>query len=186
MGTDRRTVLLTQYETAWEMLEMRLAGLTDAEYFWEPVPGCWSVRRREEATCGLPVGKGAWVMDYDVPEPDPPPVTTIAWRICHLVLTLVLRHNHTFGDGKIDLDALVWPATAGEAFAGLTEAHTAWRGGLAGLTETDLDTVGLSTMPYYTDAEMPFADVWAWENTEFTHHAAEIALLRDLYRTTPH
>ena len=23
----------------------RLAGLGDGEYFWEPVPGCWSVRQ---------------------------------------------------------------------------------------------------------------------------------------------
>jgi hypothetical protein len=28
--------------------EERLAGLTDAEYLWEPVANCWSVRRRDE------------------------------------------------------------------------------------------------------------------------------------------
>jgi hypothetical protein len=29
----------------WEsQLRPRLAGLTDEEYYWEPVPGCWSIR----------------------------------------------------------------------------------------------------------------------------------------------
>jgi hypothetical protein len=27
-------------------LRPRLEGLTDDEYFWEPTPGCWSVRPR--------------------------------------------------------------------------------------------------------------------------------------------
>ena len=29
----------------------RLDGLTDDEYFWEPAPGCWSVRRRDDRRC---------------------------------------------------------------------------------------------------------------------------------------
>ena len=32
----------------------RLEGLTDEEYFWEPVPDCWSVR---------PDGSGGWTFD---------------------------------------------------------------------------------------------------------------------------
>ena len=30
----------------------RLAGLTDEEYFWEPVPGCCTVRRTGSGACG--------------------------------------------------------------------------------------------------------------------------------------
>ncbi len=36
----------------------RLAGLTDEEYFWEPVPGCWSIRPRAEATSPMAAGGG--------------------------------------------------------------------------------------------------------------------------------
>ncbi|NEE57439.1 DinB family protein, partial [Streptomyces sp. SID8455] len=63
MVTPPRLVpLLEQFDFARERLTGRLAGplmdsgngvgigvtpLGDDEYFWEPVPGCWSVRRRE-------------------------------------------------------------------------------------------------------------------------------------------
>ena len=57
----------------WEnQLRPRLAGLTDEEYFWEPVPGMWSVRSGR--------------IDFAYPEPIPAPVTTIAWRIGHLLV----------------------------------------------------------------------------------------------------
>ena len=29
---------------AWQRLLDRFEGLTDEEYLWEPVPGCWTVR----------------------------------------------------------------------------------------------------------------------------------------------
>jgi hypothetical protein len=45
-GIDWNSALLEQLTWHWEtQLRPRLDGLTDAEYFWEPVEGCWSVRR---------------------------------------------------------------------------------------------------------------------------------------------
>ena len=44
----RLAPLLAQFDFARERLAERLAGLTDEEYRWEPVPGCWSIRRRLE------------------------------------------------------------------------------------------------------------------------------------------
>ena len=42
----------------WEhQMRPRLEGLSDAEYFWEPVSGCWSIRPRAEAVA-LAVGSG--------------------------------------------------------------------------------------------------------------------------------
>jgi hypothetical protein len=37
--------------------------LTDSEFFWEPLPGCWSVRRRSECLTATPFGNGDWVAD---------------------------------------------------------------------------------------------------------------------------
>ena len=46
---DWTAEVLGQIDTHWqERLRPQLEGLTDEEYFWEPVPGCWSVRRRRE------------------------------------------------------------------------------------------------------------------------------------------
>src|SRR5918997_1403799 len=83
-GVSGRDELLAQLEFYWDHnLWPRLRGLTDDEYFWEPVPGCWSVRRRDD---------GTWSMDWEWPTPTPPPVTTIAWRLAHMgIQTLGIR-----------------------------------------------------------------------------------------------
>jgi hypothetical protein len=66
--TDRLGVLLEQFDKAREMAEVRLTGLTDEEFRWEPVPGCWSVRRREEAVTPRAYGPGDWVLDLGAPD----------------------------------------------------------------------------------------------------------------------
>jgi hypothetical protein len=68
MGTDRFGLLLDQFDRAREMAEVRLTGLGDEEYLWEPVPGCWSVRRRGEATTPRAFGPGDWVLDQGAPD----------------------------------------------------------------------------------------------------------------------
>jgi DinB superfamily len=40
---SRAGLLLAQMDEVYDRLRGRLEGLTDDEYFWEPVPGCWSV-----------------------------------------------------------------------------------------------------------------------------------------------
>lgn len=42
--TDRFGLLLDQFDRAREMAEVRLIGLSDEEYLWEPVADCWSLR----------------------------------------------------------------------------------------------------------------------------------------------
>jgi hypothetical protein len=43
-------LLREQIARHWtDQLRDRLDGLTDDEYFWEPAPGCWSVRPCGEA-----------------------------------------------------------------------------------------------------------------------------------------
>ena len=78
-GMDATTdSLITTFDYVWARLTSRLSGLTDEEYFWEPVAGCWSLRQD---------GHGRWHLDGGGgggPAPDPVPVTTIAWRLGHL------------------------------------------------------------------------------------------------------
>ncbi|MEW2399226.1 DinB family protein [Streptomyces sp. NPDC046862] len=66
--TDRFGLLLDQFDRAREMAQVRLTGLTDEEYLWEPVPGCWSLRRRGEATTPRAFGPGEWVLDQGAPD----------------------------------------------------------------------------------------------------------------------
>lgn len=199
----RLTPLLDQYDFARERLTGRLAGpvmdsgdgsatktgpLTDAEYLWEPVPGCWSLRRRadgpgERATSLAGSEEGAWGRDAaSYPHPWPPPFTTLAWRLSHLTEMLTLRADHTAGSRALTrADYRVIPDADG-AVAAFDTAAGAWRAALLSADEAALDTVGYCTYPHGSDAEEPFLDIAWWVNQELLHHGAEIALLRDLYR----
>ncbi|HEX7149171.1 MAG TPA: DinB family protein, partial [Actinomycetota bacterium] len=68
---DRVGLLLDQLDSTREFSRARLQGLTDEEYLWEPAPGAWSIRPREQAATSRAYGPGAWVLDLEVPEPDP-------------------------------------------------------------------------------------------------------------------
>jgi hypothetical protein len=70
------------------MLRERLERLSDDEFSWEPVPACWTVRRTE---------RGTWAGDDAVPDPTPPPFTTIGWRLVHLGECTLMYHEYAFG-----------------------------------------------------------------------------------------
>jgi hypothetical protein len=161
-------------------LRPRLEGLTDDEYFWEPAPGSWNVRPREEATSGHAAGGGDLVVDYAWPEPDPAPLTTIAWRIGHVVAgCFAMRTSSHFGGPPRDYTTWTYAATADEALAQLDATYDAWSAGVESLGEEGLARpVGQAEGPF---AESPYADLVLHINRELIHHGAEICLLRDLY-----
>lgn len=68
--TGRLGLLLDQFDRAREMAQVRLAGLSDEEYLWEPVSGCWSIRHRGDPATSRAFGPGEWVLDLgaaDIP-----------------------------------------------------------------------------------------------------------------------
>jgi hypothetical protein len=63
-SVDWSSELADQLDFHWRVhLRPRLDGLTDAELHWEPVPGCWGIRRREEATTPMAAGAGELLRD---------------------------------------------------------------------------------------------------------------------------
>src|SRR5215471_17082945 len=83
--------LITAFDYVWGRVTGRLAGLTDEEYFWEPVAGCWSLRQGDGGRWQLDGGGGGG------PAPDPVPVTTIAWRLgraARAILGALRRGDH--------------------------------------------------------------------------------------------
>jgi hypothetical protein len=161
-------------------LRSRLEGLPDEEYFWEPCPGAWSIRPRAEATTSHAAGAGDLVMDLAWPEPFPAPLTTIAWRLAHVIVgCFAERTGNHFGGEPTDYDRWTYAATAAEALAQLDDAYSAWSAGVVALGEDGLaDPVGPAEGPF---AESPYADLVLHINRELIHHGAEICLLRDLY-----
>src|SRR3954447_9030664 len=149
----------------------RLAGLDDAEYLWEPVVGAWTMRRSADGTCAP---------DWEWPTPDPTPVTTIAWRLCHVWMTLVQRADFHFGSRTMGLQQLTWPTSAAEALAAVDAAFTTWTEAVSGLSTTDADRFS-DGPPGTLDGQFPLWAVVLHVNREVIHHLAEIAVLRDLY-----
>jgi hypothetical protein len=168
----RHALLLAQLDRAWGQLRSRLEGLSDAEYLWEPVPGCWSVRRQDD---------GTFMADW-APEPDPAPFTNIAWRLSHVAFWLNMRANHRFGDGTLTPFNVPWPGTAADALAWTDAGFADFRAGVGDLSDDDLDRK--PNMPAgWLDNSFPTAMNVQDATYELIHHGAEIALLRDLYRS---
>ena len=182
MSIDWNGQLVEQMDWHWQHhLRRRLDGLTDDEYFWEPVAGCWSVRRRAEAAASIAHGSGEYVIEYSPSEPTPPPVTTIAWRLGHIVVGVLGERNAAhFGAAPCDHDSFEYAGTASEALRQLDEAYAVWIKGVRGLGDDGLARpCGPAEGPY---ADYPMAALVLHINRETIHHGAEICLLRDLYR----
>jgi hypothetical protein len=174
-------ILRDQLQFHWEhQLRPRLEGLTDEEYLWEPVPDCWSLRRRGDPSRWRTAGAGEVVMEYAVPDPEPAPVTTIGWRLAHVTVgCLAARTGSHFEAQPADYDSWTYAATADEALAQLDEQYAVWCAGVEALGEEGLARpCGPAEGPF---ADEPLATLVAHINREVIHHGAEIALLRDLY-----
>lgn len=174
--------LLEQLTWHWENhLRPRFDGLTDEEYLWEPVGGCWNVRRRGEGTAPIAAGTGDFTVDFAFPEPDPAPVTTIAWRLAHIIVGVFGARNAShFGGPAVAYETFAYAGTAKEALAQLDSGYAAWVEGVEALGSQGLaEPCGPAEGPY---SQEPMAALVLHINREVLHHGAEIALLRDLYR----
>ncbi|HZQ84491.1 MAG TPA: DinB family protein [Acidimicrobiales bacterium] len=180
MNLDWTQLAPDQLDWHWHaQLRPRLDGLTDDEYFWEPVPGCWSIRLREDATTPLAAGAGDWVADFEFPTPVPAPLTTIAWRLGHVILMFGHRAGNHFGGEVFEPHLMTWPSTADAALRMLDEQYARWMSGVASLGEEGMArAVGPAEGQF---ADSPYATLVLHLNREAIHHGAELALLRDLY-----
>ena len=170
---DWNAELLEQLEFHWNhQLRPRLDGLTDDEMHWEPVGDMWGLRR---------AGDG-WGLDFAVPEPDPPPVTTIAWRLNHLLLVLGVRNGSHFDRDPVSHEDYPYAADARTALGRLDEEHATWVAGVRALGADGLARpCGPAEGPYAAES---LAVLVLHIHREVIHHGAEIALLRDLYART--
>jgi hypothetical protein len=182
MSIDWNRELFDQLDWHWQnQARPRLDGLADDEYLWEPVAGCWSLRPRSQAAEDLAHGAGETVLEFAWPEPSPPPVTTIAWRMAHIIVGVFGQRSAAhFGGPPTTWDSHAYAASAADGLQQLDDAYAAWAKGVRDLGVSGLDRpCGPAEGPY---AEFPLASLILHINREAIHHAAEIALLRDLYR----
>ncbi len=163
--------LSDQLDWHWtHQLRPRFDGLTDAEYFWAPVPNCWTVHPDAR-------------IDFTYPPPVPAPFSTIAWRMAHVIVGVLAMRNHAhFGAPPADYQSWPYATDSDTALSQLDDAYAGWKAGVRALTDEDLSRpIGPAEGPF---SERPMAELILHINREVIHHGAEIALLRDLYLHT--
>jgi DinB superfamily len=180
---DARADIMGLSDYVYQRTRSRLAGLTDDEYFWEPVAGCCTIRRTDSG-------------DYRADDPDrpgavlrpvtgagDPPFTTIAWRLWHLVEVYGGKRNPQWlgvqrPAGGFERDDPA-PATAAEAVAALERAHAFWQDVLRELPAAAWwEPLGRIAGPYAEDDK---ASLVLHQLDEQIHHGAELGVVRDLY-----
>ena len=168
---SRVALLETTMDECFERVRARLTGLTDDEFFWEPIPGCWTIYEDSP---------GHWNYHYAIPDPDPAPVTSIGWQIVHLATCKVMYHEWAYGPARLTFPELITPHTAASAIDDLEKGHKLLRDELARLTDSQMDE------PLKTN----WGELWpAWRVfwTMADHdafHGGAIGHLRDMYRWT--
>lgn len=184
MYVEYGKLIISQMEFYWDVyFRPKLDGLTDEEYLWEPVPGCWSLR---------PDANGLYQVEMVRPEPNPAPVTTIGWRLMHLASNMYFRSSTFFGNGSVPEEADMFdprhqpksvPGTAKDGLEFLDYTYRWWHESLTGLSEEALATpLGPRGSSYF--AKDPMSALVLHVSREMMHHGGEILLLRDLYRAT--
>ena len=168
MTVNWSRLIIEQAEFHWDVhLWPRLDGLTDEEFFWEPATNSWNVRKGDD---------GTFVADQTWPEPDPAPITTIGWRINHLIDNYGRRANHYFDTNVPDHV----PGSAADGLAQLELSYRTWIDTVSALDDEQIQApLGPKGEEY---AEDPMAALIVHVAREGIHHGAEICLLRDLYR----
>jgi hypothetical protein len=181
MDVDWSEELAGQLDWHWHaQFRPRLDGLTDAEYMWEPVPDCWNIVPADQVRTSESAGSGPFRFEYERPDvPEPTPVTTIAWRLGHVITGCLLQRSADhFGGELFDRDTFPYAGTADEALAQLDAAFDRWITGAMALGDRINEPCGPAEGPFH---ESPLGGLVLHINRELIHHGAEIALMLDLY-----
>ena len=171
-AVDLVETLIAFSDKTYERLRRRLEGIEADELLWEPAPGSWSVRTGADSSAFMDFGLGGTSM---VPAITPAPVTTIAWRLAHIVDLLKEDRCATLLGLEPEASAgELWLTTRPEEmFDYLARAHATWRGYLS-----RTDPVALLHPVDRWGTRLSFVHHII---NEFVHHAAEVGVLRDLW-----
>ena len=201
-GKRAEVFLELMYRIEYYSLGRACAELEDEEFYWEPAPSSWSIRRRDDCRTPTPFGNGDWLVDFEVPEPTPAPMTSIAWLFWHIGSMPARLTDIDFLGGNRTMDS-GWTSpylTHHPVFTHADDATTTMRDGwavLRAVVERTTDEQFEMQARRYTYAKAPMTDglcvlgppgpehpatfFVAGTLNEVSHHASQICTLRDLY-----
>src|SRR5437879_10080719 len=99
---SRAELLMATMQESYVRLRNRIEGLTDDEFFWQPVQNSWTIYEDTP---------GHWTYHYAIPEPKPAPTTTIGWQIVHVATSKVMYHEYAFGGARLTFPQIEIPST---------------------------------------------------------------------------
>lgn len=163
--------LLRIFDHAFDRVAHRLEGMTDAEYLWEPVANCMTIRRTPEGLIPDPLLP---------PEIIPQPFTTIAWRLDHISRPLLGSYTDSLRARQfVRRDPAPCPESSKDAIRVLGENYASWRSAVEEMPNARLlEPLGADFGPL---GEEPYSMAVLLVLYEFLHHGAEIGVVRDLY-----
>jgi hypothetical protein len=156
---------------AWSVIEPNISDLTDDEYFWEPTPNCWSVRRRSELTSTDSWGRGDYAVETSFDGSQQPSTTTIAWRLLHAYDCFRDYTSRAFGHGPLDWNDIEIPRWAAVATRMMTEA----------VDEARRYFEGTDAVLFEHEDGRPHWLLLDRGLLEWIHHCAEIGVLRTMF-----
>ncbi|AKT43500.1 DinB family protein [Chondromyces crocatus] len=169
MANDVRDCLLRQLDIAWALTSYHLETLTTEECLWRPAHAGLHVTQLPE---------GTWRADWPDREGYDLGPSSIAWLTWHLGFWWSMVLDHSFGEGKLAREDILWPGNADDLRAWIGRLQSRWREAIEPLTDDDLRSPDRTRWPFQ---ERPFADVIAWASVELTKSAAEIGYARFLH-----
>ncbi len=169
MTTSVTTQLAEQLDFHWtHALRPRLDGLTDDEYFWQPVPDCWTVHPNGGDRLRVSAAGAGAVHD-----------DRVAARARDRRRLRDAQPLHFGGARGRATRPGRTPRTRRRRCVSSTSSTEHWIDGVRGLSDDDLSRpCGPAEGPY---ADYPMAALVLHINREVIHHGAEIACIRDLY-----
>jgi hypothetical protein len=174
MSDEARGYLSRQFEIAWMLTSYHLDGLATEECLWRPAHQGLHVHQVPDGTwrADWPESEG-----YDIGPP------SIAWLTWHIGFWWSMVLDHSFGDGTLSRENVMWPGDAEGVREWLGGLRQRWQRELEQLTEEDLRSPGRTRWPFQ---DRPFGDILAWANVELMKNAAEIGYARFLYAVRAH
>jgi hypothetical protein len=169
MVSEVRDVLRQQFEIAWMLTDYHLKTLSTEECLWRP------------AKVGLHVHQGPggrWHADWPEHEGYDLGPSSIGWLTWHLGFWWSMVLDHSFGDGALSREQVLWPGSADAVRTLIGRLEVDWRGMLESVTDGELRSTERTRWPLQ---DRPFRDVVAWVNVELAKNAAEIGYARFLY-----
>jgi hypothetical protein len=169
MRNEAVSYLIRQFETAWKLASCHLDGLSTEECLWRPEHQGLHVRQTPD---------GAWIADWPAHEGYDIGPPSMAWLTWHLGFWWSMVLDHSFGEGILSRQNVLWPGDADGVREWISRLHSQWRAILDHMTDQDLRSEHRTRWPF---TERPFGDVVAWVNIELTKNASELGYARFLY-----